>query len=499
MKKTICILLVLFQLLSMTACSDGTAAESAETDSAEGSSVQEIETEAETEPEETEFMPDLPAKDFEGDNFVFLTRTMSGDWLAANIMDIFAEEENGEGLNDAVFQRNMYMADTYNIVIEEIKSDDCNSAIRTSVAAQDKAFDVSYVAVDTAIANAGVGNFLNYYNLEYIDFSQPWWDSNAAESLEIAGKLYVAVNDIMLANNNATSAVLFNKQMIEDYGFTENPYDLVRDYEWSIDKITEMSTSVSNDTDGNGVYDENDTYGFMAYRDASLSLFHSSGGRIAAKDAEGNLTITLMQETTYDALIAALTLMAEKSTFNLHKVLEASHPNDLYSVSENMFRSNQGLFYWILIHDIQKFRDMEADFGVLPVPSSNPQMYGYGCNVNQYHGCLMSVLTTADPVQAGYVLEAMSAKSRYTVQEEYYNICLDRKYSRDEDSSEMLDIIFDNRVYDVGAYYTLGNFSWDIIYMTMTDNTDIASIYRKSEKVANKQLEKLIKNYSELD
>ena len=61
------------------------------------------------------------------------------------------------------------------------------------------------------------------------------------------------------------------------------------------------------------------------------------------------------------------------------------------------------------------------------------------------------------------------------------------------------DIIFDNRVYDVGAYYTFGNFSWDIIYMTMTDNTDIASIYKKSEKRANKELERLVKNYSELN
>ena len=35
--------------------------------------------------------------------------------------------------------------------------------------------------------------------------------------------------------------------------------------------------------------------------------------------------------------------------------------------------------------------------------------------------------------------------------------------------------------------------------MTMTDNTDIASIFKKSEKLSNKQLEKLIDSYSELD
>ena len=39
------------------------------------------------------------------------------------------------------------------------------------------------------------------------------------------------------------------------------------------------------------------------------------------------------------------------------------------------------------------------------------------------------------------MLEAMAAKSKYTLQKAYYDICLEGKFMRDEESSAMLDII----------------------------------------------------------
>ncbi|MBQ4353794.1 MAG: hypothetical protein IJC71_02760 [Clostridia bacterium] len=493
MKKFTCLLLVLTQLLLLAACAEGETEDTTPTPEVSGEST---DTEAQ---EETELMPDLPEKDFGGDDFIFVSNLNVNDWVKLNIVDIYAEEETGEGLNDAVFQRNMYLNDTCGIVIGQVLDSDPNGKVRNSIAAQDGAYDVMYTRTGHNIGLASSGSFLDYNTMPYVDFDMPWWDNNAMGSLSVAGKTYVAVNDIMLANHNATAAVLFNKQMIADHGFTENPYDLVLENKWSIDKVSEMSKVVHNDVDGNGVYDENDVYGFMCYRDASLSMFHSSGGLIVKKDKEGIPQLTLMRESTYDSMLKSLTLMAEPSTFNLHKMLEKTHPTDLYSVTEDMFRNDQGLFYWILIHDVQLFRDMESDFGILPVPSADPEKYGYRCGVNRHHGYLMSVLTTADPDQAGYILELMSAKSHYTVQDEYYNVCLTRKYSRDEQSAEMLDIIFDNRVYDFGAFYNIGNQETTFIMMTMTNETNMASKYAGSKRAAQKAIDKLLKTYEELE
>ncbi len=498
MKKQLSLILAAL-LFALPACGEAAQTSApAETQAASQTADTAAVTEAET--EEPEIMPDLPEMDFGGASFVVISPVLTGDMADANTRDIKVEEENGENLNDAVYRRNAFMLDTCNIVIDEYKSTDVSKDIKKSVSAGDNAFDVSY-----ALTNAGgvdlsrKGFFLDYNTLPYIDFSQPWWDSNAMNSLGLMGKNYMAVNDIMLSNDDATSAVLFNKKMLSDYGFTDDMYEVVESNNWTLDKVTEMSKSVYSDLNGDGIYDEYDRYGFMGYRDASLSMFHSSGGRVAVKDGEDSIRLTMMDEGSYSALEASLTLMAQDSTFNLHKVLEPKFLGDIYSHAEAMFRADQSLFYWILIHDVQKFRDMESDFGILPVPSTNPEVSGYNCNVNWYHSHMMSVVTTADPERAGYVMELMAAKSHYTVRREYLNVCLARKYSRDNESEKMLDIIFGHRVYDTGAYYALGSIAHNIIMLTMKNNTDAASMFAKAEKSANKDIERIFKDYSALE
>ena len=493
MKRFLSVLLAAL-LLSLASCSD--ASEKIE-ENQSNLPVDINPSEAETDEEEP--MPDLPERNWDGDSFVFISPILTGDMADANTHDIFTEEANGEGLNDSVFNRNLFMTDACGVVIEEVKTSNCAQDIKKSVAASDRAYDVSYALAYDSISLARTGNYLNWRDLDYIDFRASWWDRNAASSLLVGKKLCIAVNDIMLANNDATSAVLFNKQLLENYGFKDNMYDVVREQKWSFDKVSEMASLVYNDIDGNGVMDQHDLYGFMGYRDAALSLFHSSGGRIVSKNKEGELTLTLMREKTYDALIGALTLMAQEYTFNLHKVLEPQFRGNIYPMAEDMFRNDQSLFYWVLTHDIQKFRDMESDFGILPVPAMDPVSSGYACNVNSWHAHLMGILTTADPDQAAYVVELMAAKSHWTVQKEYYDVCLTRKYSRDEDSREMLDLIFGNRVYDVGAYYQIGGFTSQINSLTMTDDTNVASMYASGKRKAERDIASIIEDYEKID
>ena len=62
----------------------------------------------------------------------------------------------------------------------------------------------------------------------------------------------------------------------------------------------------------------------------------------------------------------------------------------------------------------------------------------------------------------------------------------------------MLDLVFGRRVYDIGAYYAIGSIAHNIIMLTMKNNTDAASMYAKAEKSANKDIEKIFKDYGEL-
>jgi len=114
LKKNLSITLALLTtgltLTSFASCADsGNAAPVQDTTASETSA---------SETAAAEPMPELPDKDFGGADFLFLTSgiadTNNEDWQT---YDFYAEAENGDIINDAVYARNLYISETYNTVI----------------------------------------------------------------------------------------------------------------------------------------------------------------------------------------------------------------------------------------------------------------------------------------------------------------------------------------------------------------------------------------------
>jgi hypothetical protein len=93
----------------------------------------------------------------------------------------------------------------------------------------------------------------------------------------------------------------------------------------------------------------------------------------------------------------------------------------------------------------------------------------------------------------------MNCISKYKLQPAYYDITRTGKYPRDIESSEMLDIIFANRVYDIGMFANLGNLTENLKTMLINDDRNFASAFKRSEKVVVKELDKIIMKYSKLN
>jgi len=448
---------------------------------------------------EQEIIPDyLPDADYEGYEFnVLAFDSINPDYATWISYDIYTEAETGEPINDAVYKRNRYVEDKYNCQIKETKNTDYNNILKKVVKSGEDIYDVFYSLFNDITAVASSGYFYDLMTLPNIDLSKPWWNQNAKESLSIANILFFSPCDLSVTQNNTTSSIVFNKTLIKDYNM-EYPYQIVKDGKWTIDKLISMAKDVSKDLNGDGVMDENDLYGYGCYRDSSLSLMHGAGGRIAAKGANGLPELTLNSETAINALNKAFDLMYAPSGFNIHKELSGKY-NDYYPVAERMFIENQMLFYWILLHDIEQFRNMDSDFGIVPIPKYSEEQKEYGCTVNQYTSHAIAVPVTVQNIdRTTVILEALTAKSRYTLLPAYYDISMQRKFTRDEESADMLDIILNSQVYDIGAIYNIGGYSWDIIWMTMSQNRNIVSLYEKKEKTALKDIDKIIEKYQEI-
>ena len=111
MKRTIGILSLCAILLSTVACSGGTKV--AETEQQTTPSNTESASETET---EDPFDPHLPKMDFGGENFTF-AHVSTADYAYKLAVDLVAEEQNAETINDAVYLRNTAVEDACNIKI----------------------------------------------------------------------------------------------------------------------------------------------------------------------------------------------------------------------------------------------------------------------------------------------------------------------------------------------------------------------------------------------
>ena len=238
--------------------------------------------------------PELPERDYGGESFDILT---AGNWdnTWTEIYDFMAEEETGEPVNDAVYRRNRAVEEQFNVVINEINH--MGSAvggtgkgaefIKKSVLAGDNAYDASLMGAYDVSTLAYNGYILDLASdVPYLDLTNEWWDQKANSDLSMNGKMYYTTGDISTLDNDCTFCILFNKGMVDTYKL-DNPYELVRSGEWTLDKYIEMCSSVSGDLDGNCVYDENDLYGMCIWQDSMMGVINAAGEKFCSINKDG--------------------------------------------------------------------------------------------------------------------------------------------------------------------------------------------------------------------
>jgi hypothetical protein len=106
----------------------------------------------------------------------------------------------------------------------------------------------------------------------------------------------------------------------------------------------------------------------------------------------------------------------------------------------------------------------------------------------------MAVPTTVSDIErCGIILEAMAAQSCYTVKDVYYDTLLKRKYSRDNESEAMLDIVMNTRTYDLMFIFSWENMNSIMTNLLQTKSYDLTSKYsaiiEKTQTAINKTFE----------
>jgi len=435
----------------------------------------------------------IPELDFKGREFKILN-TIQDDLHYMNLlMEPYVYEDTGDIINDAAYRRSIEIQERFNCRITEVQSAHGNrgSAFKRSATAGDNAYDIACIEYGESLSAASGGLIYDINELVYVDLDAPWWDQNARGSLSMMNKVYFCPGAYELSNFDMTRILLFNKKLMQDHGVTDDVYQLVNEGKWTFEKFFGMAKQVSADLNGDGKYDKDDLFGAGSTADHVVygSFMNAAGEISIQKDAE-DLPYFAAGTERFNSVF-------QNMVDNFYDGNFYFAPKNVPAAEEwctNMFNEDRVLFYIITFNRIPKFRNMDADFGILPAPKFDEAQDRYYCESGS--GMLAVIPQSAEnPDNNGAFLEAYAYYGYKYVVPQYKEISLKTKMARDDESSAMVDIIDVSRVYDLGRLYWGANARDPFVSQFGNAKAEVASV---TEKNADRVASAIAKTLNEL-
>ena len=440
-------------------------------------------TDMSTESTVEELLASLPDANYDGYEFTFLTISSGINSTTRFTDEIYVSEEDGDIINDSVYQRNQLVSEKYNVTITALPEDTPLEAARSAIMAGDNIFDVMNIRKDEVITLLPDGLLADWNSLPYNDYTAPWWNRHCVEKLTIGDFLPLMSGSILISEIDDTLAMVYNKDIATEYK-TENLYDVVREGRWTVDYMTNIIKDISRDLNGDSLYTVgDDLFGYVQDPNSMTTnwVFASDlmNGYI---DADGKWQDNVNMERAQELCDKMATIFSS-SNF-------AYTGTDLYE-GLNYFEENKIFLYAIILRNVELLREMDVDFGILPYPKLDESQDEYITHVGNASPILSLPITNTDTERTSLVLEAMAIASYNIVRPAYYDVALKVKMSRDEDSSDMLDIILDSSTYDL-SYMTYKSLSGILNPLIAVGNTNFSSEYASRSGTLNQNMQKYI-------
>jgi hypothetical protein len=268
-------------------------------------------------------------------------------------------------------------------------------------------------------------------------------------------------------------------------------YSVVHEGGWTIDYFDQLITNLYQDVNGDGQRDLEDVYGYAAPYWVALDVWPTAFDiDITGKDDDGRITLEFYSEKTHTALERVYKLFYQNPG---GLVVDPFDLNNDY-----LFVENRMVFFQSYLQKaFSKFREMDSGYGLLPVPKFDEDQNEYRNLVVDGYTIWGLPASVADTEYVSLITEAMSADTHKNVYPIFFDVALKSKYSQDEATTEMVDLIMKGASVDIAFMY--GTYMKSLPYMfrscIMNKTTDLASAYKAKEDAILEQLDKIYEIY----
>jgi len=428
------------------------------------------------------YADELDEYDFDGSEFHMFNRTNENCHYSIEMT-----EETGDVLDDAIYLRNRNLEERFNFKFAQTSENPADKA-RSAVLAGDDTYDIIHTRCVFSFDYAVEGLLIPLYDIPVIDLDKPYWDKDSTEAISFLGNTYFAIGNYNLTTYDFIHIMLFNKQLAENNGI-DDIYGLVSDGKWTYDKFEEYGKLTVLDVNGDGAMGVDDSYGYQSGSKQVLPNFWISAGQLSMHKNENDVPeMTIGNDEMFFTVIEKIFNICYDSGVWMRENTSGNLPEACI----NSFIGGRSLFMDCTFFYVNKLRAMDSDFGIIPYPKWNEEQEEYCARTE--HGEFPCIpVTNKDLEMTGVILEALSSESAKTVIPAYYDISLQGKITRDEESVEMIDLIFDNRVFDWGDTIYCDQIRDGVIHNMMQNNDrDLASKVATMQKVVDSRTTKAL-------
>ena len=409
--------------------------------------------------------------EYEGRTFTVFT----SDVDTAALSDIVYNPEavNGETLpermNNALLERQNTLKAKLGVDLVEVYHYDAQRLGNTALNKVRDAISTGsdeFQAINISLYDCGTlsleGNLYNLYDIPGFDPSNPWWDQKFNNSVEMFGKLYFTHGDIDFRTKNAITCILYNRTLCKQLGL-EDPLQLVIDYKWTLDKCIELSRSLYDDTNEDGV-DYLDRIGWAGQWDDMYYMLYGSGVRILTSDYNGYPRLSFYDARTENVVTKVLGFMADSEHY--------ISGNDLWNKTPwtwpmeallDGFAKGRHIFFAGVVEHVFMLKEMKDDFAIVPAPMYDENQHEYYSLLNTWGANAFAIAANVyeeDLQFVGRVLDTLGylSWSHYpdSLAFNYYDVVLKNQKLTDEESESMIELIFNSCGCETGAIYQVG-------------------------------------------
>ena len=484
--RLLSLLLALLMVVSVfAACSNGEDTQKETGDTTAG------QTENVTDPVE-DALTELRAEvDWGGNDFGIIYVNDIGGYTEEVEAEPESGDETGSGvINDAVFERNTLFEEycNLNFVLVPTPNPSIGSAIMAEVQTGTGDFHLITTTADTAARNATSGYLYNYLDLD-MDLEQEWWDAGTLD-FALDGRVFFMDGSFNIVDDDVTFVFMFNKELRTEYKI-DNPYDTVKAGDWTLEYFNSVVSQLATEN-GDGKWDENDTYGFSTPGSIGNTFFYGAGLKYVENSRDMDvpeLVLDKKMEQALNVLDMARSIIQENNSTYV-----APHGSE--ALSRDVFIQGRSLFYCEAASYLRGLNaNMEREYGVVPVPKYDKAQANY-TTWRHSIGSTLSIPTTVakgDMEQFAMVLETYALLSQKYVRPAYYDTMLTTRNVQDVESSEMLDLIFLNRTYDMAMYFTDLGFNGLFEQAALNSGNTFTSSYQANSKKFDRQIASILR------